>query len=170
MFTFTEASYENSIIELFENLGYQHIYGLDLGRDENAVRILLMEDQLQNSLEMINPDVPSVAIKEAIYKIKNYETISLVAKNEIFTDYLQNGVQVSYQDAGETKGALVYLVNYEQPSMNSFIIANQWTVKEKETKRPDIVIFLNGIPVVVMELKSPMRKRRSRSTRWRKKR
>lgn len=155
MDTFTEASYENSIIELFENLGYQHIYGPDLGRDDDAIRILLMEDQLRNSLEMINPGLPSAAIQEAIYQIKNYEAVSLVNKNEAFTDYLQNGVQVSYRDAGETKGALVYLVNYVQPSMNSFIVANQWSVKEKETRRPDVVIFLNGIPVVVMELKSP---------------
>ena len=152
MYSFTEASYENSIIELFENLGYQHIYGPDIERDPHA---FLMDNQLRSSLEMINPQLPSAAINEAIYKIKNYEAGSLVSKNEIFTDYLQNGVQVSYQDGGETKGALVYLVNYEQPSMNSFIVANQWTVIDNETKRPDVVVFLNGIPVVVIELKSP---------------
>ena len=110
MYTFTEASYENSIIELFENLGYLHIYGPDLGRNEDEIRVLLMEDQLQNSLEMINPGLPSAAIKEAIYKIKNYEAVSLIAKNEVFTDYLQNGVQVSYQENGDTKGALADVI------------------------------------------------------------
>ena len=153
MVNYTEANYENSIIELFENLGYTHVYGPDFYRED--FHACLMEDQLRNSLEMINPDLPSVAINEAIYKIKNYETVSLISKNEVFTDYLQNGVQVSYQDKGETKGALVYLVDYNQPSMNSFIVANQWSITDKETKRPDIVVFLNGIPVVVMELKSP---------------
>ena len=70
-------------------------------------------------------------------------------------DYLQNGVQVSYQEKGETKSTLVYLVDYNNFSRNSFIVANQWTYEEYERKRPDIVIFLNGLPVVIMELKSP---------------
>ena len=152
MYTFTESSYENSIIELLETLGYTHIYGPDVDRDFHT---FLMEEQLQNSLEIINPNLPSAAIKEAIYKIKNYEAGSLVSKNEVFSDYLQNGVQIAYQDGGETKGALVYLVDYDQPARNSFVVANQWTVTDNETKRPDVVIFLNGIPVVVMELKSP---------------
>ena len=150
---FNEASYENSIIELFESLGYTHVYGPDLNRTD--FRSCLMEDQLKNSLEMINPQLSSSAINEAIYKIKTFEAGSLVSKNEVFTDYLQNGVQVSYQEGTETKGAVVYLVDYDAPAMNSFIVANQWTVTDNETKRPDVVIFLNGIPVVVMELKSP---------------
>ncbi len=152
MFLFTEASYENSIIELLEGLGYTHIYGPDVTRD---VRSPLILDEVRLSLERINPDVPSAAIEEALYKIKNYEAGSLVSKNEVFTDYLQNGVSVSFQDRGETKSNIIYLVDYENPSNNNFVVANQWTVEEYETKRPDVVIFLNGIPVVLMELKSP---------------
>ena len=114
-----------------------------------------MADELKNSLEMVNPNLPSAAINEAIYKLRNYEAGSLVSKNEVFMDYLQNGIEVSYQEKGETKSTLVYLVDYENVSRNSFIAANQWTYSEYETKRPDIVIFLNGLPVVVMELKSP---------------
>ena len=152
MLGFNESSYENSIVELFENMGYTHFYGPDIERDCHSC---LLEDQLRDSIEMINPGLPVAAIAEAVYKIKNYEALSLVSKNEIFTDYLQNGVQVSYQEGGETKGALVHLVDFNQPSLNSFIVANQWTVIDNETKRPDVVVFLNGIPVVVMELKSP---------------
>lgn len=152
MFSFTEASYENSIIELLEGLGYTHIYGPDVTRD---VRSPLMLDEVRLSLERINPDVPSAAIEEALYKIKNYEAGSLVSKNEVFTDYLQNGVSVSYQDKGETRSNILYLVDFGDPSNNNFVVANQWTIEEYETKRPDVVIFLNGIPVVVMELKSP---------------
>ena len=66
-----------------------------------------------------------------------------------------NGVQVAYTEKGEEKGAIVYLVDYNNPVNNSFVVANQWTYEEYEKKRADIVIFLNGIPVVVMELKSP---------------
>lgn len=81
-------------------------------------------------------------INEAAYKLKNYEAGSLVPKNETFMDYLQNGVQVSYMEKGETKGALVNIVNYSNPLMNSFIVANQWSYEEYEAKRPDILIFL----------------------------
>ena len=150
--TFNESNYENSIIELFGNLGYTHLYGPDVDRDMGNP---LMEEQLRDSLEMINPDLPNAAINEAVYKIKNYEAGSLLSKNETFTDYIQNGVQVTFSDKGESKSDLVRLVDYKNPSMNSFVAANQWTYREYETKRPDIVIFLNGIPVVVMELKSP---------------
>ena len=150
--TFTEASFENSVVELFENLGYNHVYGPDVERD---FKDPLMEDELRSTMEMINPSLPSAAINEAIYKLRNYEAGSLVSKNEVFMDYLQNGIEISYQDKGETKSTLVYLVDYENPAMNSFIVANQWTVIDYETKRPDVVIFLNGLPVVVFELKSP---------------
>lgn len=152
MLAFTEASYENSIIELFENMGYLHLYGPDVPRD---IKDPLLENELRSALEMINPDMPSTAISEAIYRIRNYEAGSLVSKNETFTDYIQNGVTVSYQHKGETKNGIVYLVDYKKPTNNSFVVANQWTFSEYETKRPDIVIFLNGLPVVVMELKSP---------------
>lgn len=152
MLGFNESSYENSVIELMEGLGYTYVYGPDVQRDSHT---LLMEDQLRSTMEMINPKLPSAAINEAIYKLKNYEAGSLVSKNETFMDYLQNGVQVSYMEKGETKGALVNIVDYRNPSMNSFIVANQWSYEEYETKRPDVVIFLNGVPVVVMELKSP---------------
>lgn len=152
MSTFNEATYENSIIELMENLGYTYIYGPEFERDIHEPLII---EQLTNSLETINPTLPSAAINEAIHKIKNYEAVSLVSRNEIFMDYLQNGVQVAYSERGEEKGALVYLVDYNNPANNNFVVANQWTYEEYEKKRADIVVFLNGIPVVVMELKSP---------------
>lgn len=152
MIGFTEANYENSIVELFETLGYDHLYGPDVERKPTTI---LLEEQLRSSLETINPNLPKAAIDEAIFKITNYEAGSLVSKNEIFTDYLQNGVSVGFVINGEEKSDLVRLVDYDNPSMNSMIVANQWTYREYETKRPDVVIFLNGIPVVVMELKSP---------------
>lgn len=155
MFAFTEASYENSIIELLENLGYEHVYGPDENRKDEELRNPFMQERLYSSLETINPMLSRSAIDEAVYKISNYEVGSLVSKNEIFMEYLQNGVEVSYQENGEEKHEIVQLVDYENPSMNSMIVANQWTFKEYETKRPDVVIFLNGIPVVVFELKSP---------------
>lgn len=150
--SFTEKDYENSIIELFEDMGYKHLYGPDVSRDYHECLIM---DQLRSSLAMINPSMPQEALNEAVYKLKNYEAGSLVSKNETFMDYLQNGVEVSFQENGEVKSGLVYLIDYDHPSKNSFIVANQWTIVDYEEKRPDILIFLNGIPVVLMELKSP---------------
>ena len=150
--SFTEASYENSIIELLENMGYTYCYGPDFDRDLTDP---LMEEQLRSSLEIINPALPSQAITEAIGKIKTYEAGALVTKNEVFMDYLQNGVEVSYRDGNSQRSTLVRLVDYANAVNNSFIVSNQWTFKEYETKRADVVVFLNGMPVVLMELKSP---------------
>ena len=107
MFAFTEASYENSIVELFENMGYTHIYGPDIERTEQQYHDPLMADELRSSLERINPSLPSAAIDEAIFKIRNYEAGALITKNEVFMDYLQNGVEVSFQDNGETKSCVM---------------------------------------------------------------
>ena len=151
---FTEASYENSIIELFENMDYEHIYGPDIERDFYSP---FYEEELENSLHNINRRLPYTALQEAVNKLRNIENGSLVQKNIVFMDYLQNGITVNYFDNGEEKADIVYLVDYKSIDKNSFIIANQWTFIDNSEKRPDIILFLNGIPVVLMELKSPSR-------------
>ena len=155
---FTEASYENSIIELFRNnLGYDYIYAPDLDRDDYALRNPLYEDILIDSLYRLNRNLPEDAISDALYKLKNFENGELVQKNMVFMDYLQNGIPVRYFEKGEERSAICYLVDYKNVNNNSFIIANQWTCVENSEKRPDVLLFLNGLPVVLMELKSPSR-------------
>ena len=152
---YTEADYENSVIELFENeLGYEHIYGPEIERDIHSP---LYEDILVDSLYNLNKGLPNDAIQEALNKLKNFENGELVQKNAVFMDYLQNGIQVRYFEDGEERSAIVYLVDYKNPDNNSFIIANQWTFIENSQKRPDVILFLNGLPIVIMELKSPSR-------------
>ena len=151
---FIEADYENSVIELFQNMGYQHAYGPDIERDYKSP---LYEEVLIDSLHRLNHGLPEAAIEDALYKLKNFENGTLVQKNTVFMNYLQNGIEVSYHDKGETKADIVYIVDYENPSNNSFIVANQWTFIENSNKRPDVLIFLNGLPVVLVELKSPSR-------------
>ena len=93
-YTFTESNYEQAIIELFrDQLGYEYIYGPDIERDYAEPLFL---ERLQQSLLAINPSLPEVAIHEAIEKIRQIDTGSLVQRNEVFTDYLQNGVDVAY--------------------------------------------------------------------------
>ena len=162
--TFTEASYENSIIELFQGMGYNHIYGPDVERDYTSP---LYEEVLVDSLYRINPKLCDGAIKDAIYKLKNFEIGELVQKNDVFMDYLQNGIEVRYLKDGEEHSDIAYLVDYENIENNSFIIANQWTFIENSEKRPDVILFLNGLPVVIMELKSPSREETDASEAYR---
>ena len=162
--TFTEASYENSIIELFQGMGYNHIYGPDVERDYTSP---LYEEVLVDSLYRINPQLCDDAIKDAIYKLKNFEIGELVQKNDVFMDYLQNGIEVRYLQDGEEHSDIAYLVDYENVENNSFIITNQWTFIENSEKRPDVILFLNGLPVVIMELKSPSREETDASEAYR---
>ena len=151
---YTEADYENSIIELFENLGYRHVYAPDLERDFYSP---LYEEKLESALHRLNPEMPEDAIADALYKLKNFENAELVQKNALFMDYLQHGIEVRYFVKGEERSGLVYLADYKNPEKNSFVVANQWTFIENSNKRPDVILFLNGLPVVLIELKSPSR-------------
>ena len=162
---YTEADYENSVIELFRNdLGYEYAYGPDIERDFYSP---LYEDVLYDCIERINSDMPISALNEAIFKLKNFENGELVQKNAVFMDYLQNGIPVSYFDDGDERSGIVYLVDYKNPDNNSFIVANQWTFIENSNKRPDVILFLNGLPVVLVELKSPSREETDASEAYR---
>ena len=151
---FVEADYENCVVELFQNLGYRHVYGPDLDRDYSSP---FYDDVLEESIRRLNPTLPDAAIKDALYKLHNFENGTLVQKNTVFMNYLQNGIEVSFHEKGETKYDIVYIVDYANVENNSFIVANQWTFIEKSNKRHDVLVFLNGLPVVLIELKSPSR-------------
>ena len=162
---YTEADYENSVIELFRNdLGYDYVYGPDIERDFYSP---LYEEVLLDSLYRLNRGLPDDAIQDALFKLKNFENGELVQKNAVFMDYLQNGIPVRYFASGEQCSSIVYLVDYKNPENNSFIIANQWTFIENSNKRPDIILFLNGLPVVLVELKSPSREETDASEAYR---
>ena len=152
---YTEADYENSVIELFRNdLGYDYVYGPDIERDFYSP---LYDEVLIESLYRLNRGLPNDAIQEALCKLKNFENGELVQKNSVFMEYLQNGIPVRYFGDGEERSVIVYLADYKNPYQNSFIVANQWTYIENSNKRPDIILFLNGLPIVLVELKSPSR-------------
>ena len=152
---YSEADYENSIIELFKNdLEYEYIYGPDIERD---FYVPYYEDVLIDSLYKLNRGLPDDAIQDALFKLKNFENGELIRQNAIFMDYLQNGIPVRYVDNGEECSSIVYIVDYKNVDNNSFIVANQWTFIENSNKRPDVILFLNGLPVVLVELKSPSR-------------
>ena len=162
---YTESNYENAVLQLLnEGLGYTYVYGPDVERDYHSP---LYEDVLLPALQRINKGLPLDAINEAIYKLKNFESGSLLQKNMTFTDYLQNGISVKYFVNGEERSTLVYLVDFKNLANNDFTVANQWTFIENSEKRPDVILFINGLPLVVVELKSPSREETDASDAYR---
>ena len=159
MSAYNEAAYENALIDLFTNtLGYTHVYDPDIERDWHSP---LYDSVLEDSIRRLNPKVAPGAIDEALLKLRHFENAELKKKNALFMDYLQNGIEVSFSANGETKSDIIYIAafeNAEKPGdKNSYILANQWTFIENSNKRPDILLFLNGLPVCLFELKSPSR-------------
>lgn len=162
---FREEDYEKSLIELFQNdLEYEYVYGPDIERDFYSP---FYEDILIESLYRINHGATNDAIQDALFKLKNFENGELVQKNAIFMDYLQHGIPVRYFVDGEERSSIVYLVDYKNSENNSFVVANQWTFIENSNKRPDLILFLNGLPIVLMELKSPSREETDASEAYR---
>lgn len=162
--SYTESNYENAIIQQMRALGYAYVYGPDVERDYGDP---LYSDVLDASIRRVNPDICEAAITEALYKLRNIENGPLAFRNSIFMDYLQNGIDVSYTEDGEEKATRVQLVDYGNTGHNSFILSNQWTFVEKSEKRADGIIFVNGLPLVMIELKSPSREETDASEAYR---
>ena len=151
---FTEATYEQAIIQLFEGLGYTHLYAPDMERSDYSDPLL--SSVLLDALVRINRKLPAEAIREAIAKIRGLDSGSLVQKNRVFMGYLQNGVEVRYFVNGEERSSLVSLMDYDHPDNNTFYVVNQYTyIENGNNRRPDILLYINGLPLVLMELKSP---------------
>ena len=106
---FTEDMFEQAVIELFENMGYTHIYAPDMERDYSSP---LLDSVLMDSLVKLNKGLPLDAITEAINKLRNFDTGSLLQKNMQFMDYLQNGIQVRYFVMGVVRTSIVYMIDY----------------------------------------------------------
>ena len=154
MLSFTEDTFEQAVIELFENMGYTHIYAPDMNRTDYSRPLL--DDVLRDCLVRLNSSLPAVAIDEAILKLNDFDAGSLLRKNIIFMDYLQNGITVKYAVKGEERSSVVKLIDYTDADKNDFYVVNQYTfVENGNNRRPDIILFINGLPLVLMELKSP---------------
>lgn len=153
-----EDWFEQVIVEhLVDNLGYDHLYGPDIRRSSDDYRDVFLPDVLPDALMRINKGLPSAAIDEAILKISNVEGGTLEQRNETFNDYLQSGVEVRYFDGEQDRDEIVRLLDFDDPGNNDFHVVNQWTFVEYSEKRPDVVVFVNGMPLVMFELKSPSR-------------
>lgn len=153
-----EEFFEDVVVEhLVDELDYEHLYGPNIERTDDRYRDVFLPDVLPAALARINPGLPRAAVREAIEKLNNVEGGSLEQRNEVFNGYLQNGVEVRFFDGQEDRDDIVYLLDYANPDNNDFHVVNQWTFVEYSEKRPDVIVFVNGMPLVLFELKSPSR-------------
>ncbi len=146
-----ENQVENLAIDWLKELGYDYLHGSEIERDYSEV---LLEDRLRNALTKIN-DLPSEAIDEAIDSLKKLSFPFLIQNNREFHKKLCEGIPVEITKNDEKTTEIVKLIDFENPQNNDFLVVNQFTVIGKKTHRPDVVVFINGMPLFVMELKNP---------------
>lgn len=158
---FTESTVESAAICWLESIGWQVANGPDIAPGEPAAERdnygqVVLEYRLRQALQRLNQQVPSDAIDEAFLKLTRPDSPSLVANNHVIHKYLVEGVPVEYQRAdGSIGGDLVRVFDYGEPENNEFLAVNQFTVVENQhERRPDVVLFINGLPIAVMELKN----------------
>ncbi|HAJ79944.1 MAG TPA: DEAD/DEAH box helicase, partial [Fibrobacteres bacterium] len=173
----TESAIEKFAIDLLEKSGYQYVYGPDIApdRDVQVSRVqdaqerppdrdtpqrqsfedVLLLDRLTLAISRINPTVPAEAKKDALKQILRLNSPELIANNEAFHRMLTEGIKVSYQKYGGNRGDLVWLIDFNDMDNNDFLVVNQFTIIENNVnKRPDVVLFVNGLPLVLIELKN----------------
>ena len=149
---FTEDAYEQTLIALFrDELGYAYECGYEVERDYKEP---FYRADLVASMRRLNPELPADAMDEGIKQITNISIGTLEQNNEQFTLWMQNGLEVEFLEDGEERTALMRLIDFEHPERNLFKVVNQWRVEEYKNKRCDMVVMVNGLPLVVVELKS----------------
>jgi len=148
----TEDAIEQNLIDLLTTQGYRHIHGSELERSPDSV---VLEYELKTSLKRLNPDLPESARHEAMQHVLHLGSNDIMTNNEKFHQMMTDGVTVEYFKQGETIGLQVRLMDFEHPENNDFLCVNQFVIKENnQSKRLDVVLFVNGLPLVVVELKS----------------
>ena len=149
---FTEDAYEQTLIALFrDELGYAYECGYEVERDYKEP---FYRADLVASMRRLNPELPADAMDEGIKQITNISIGTLEQNNEQFTLWMQNGLEVGFLQDGEQRTALMRLIDFDHPERNLFKVVNQWRVEEYKNKRCDMVVIVNGLPLVVVELKS----------------
>lgn len=159
MAVISEDHIEQIIIQEFIELGYQYINGTVISPDgsmpEREYNEVVLKNRLQEAIAKLNPTIPYEAQEEALRKVLRSDSPELFQNNYQFHKYLTEGVDVEYRKTDRITGDKVWLIDYEKPSNNEFLVVNQFTVIENNTnKRPDVILFVNGLPLVVIELKN----------------
>ncbi len=146
-----ENTLEQAIISELQEKGYEYVYGPDIVRDYHGV---ILEECFKSSIHSINPGITQEIISEAYKEIKNLGLLRTEDLNASFHKYLLEGVPVPYQKNNENRTFTVKLIDFDNPLLNNFKVINQYTIIEYKNKRPDILVFINGIPMILFELKN----------------
>ena len=160
MKSLTEDNIEQYTISELKELGFQYVHGVDISPDgdkaeRSAYDEVILKQRLLSAVIKINSDIPADACSQAVNEISRIYSPDLLTNNEAFHKFLTDGVPVTYQKNGEEKNDYVWLIDFKNPLNNEFLVVNQYTIIEKNNnKRPDVLLFVNGIPLVVIELKN----------------
>jgi len=156
----TEDQIETYNLELLDTLGYDYKHGKILEPEgaepeRQSFSEVLLKDRLTQALAQINPHIPPETRHQAQRDLQNIASFDLSDNNETFHGYLTEGINVQYQRDGETKGEKLWLIDWDNPENNEFLAVNQFTIiEDNHDRRPDIILFINGLPLVVIELKN----------------
>jgi type I restriction enzyme R subunit len=156
-----EDQVEQITLDWFRELGYDYLCGYDIAPDSDDPQRddyeeVILPSRLYTALTKLNPSLPASAIDEAIAIIKKHQDSSLIQNNRSFHQKLLSGIKVDIETEEGTQGERVKLVDFHNPDNNDFLVVNQFTVKgSKGNRRPDIIVFINGLPLSVIELKNP---------------
>jgi len=152
---------EQPAIEWFKQLGYEYKFGPDISTGgvlvERDFKDVILENRLRNALRRLNPNLPEKGIDEVVYRLKHIEHPNLEIANKEVWELLTQGVKIKVRDKnGEIKGEIVKVIDFDDPLNNEFLVVNQLSIQGPERiRRPDLVVFINGIPIAIFELKNP---------------
>jgi len=158
----SEDLLEKTCVAWFEQSGYDYACGYDIAPDGNSpersnYHQIILHDRLLNQLKIINPNIPLATLEQVAHQLAKPETPILIKNNQTFHRSLLEGVKVEFKDkSGDTKVDHVRLVDFDTASNNQFLVVNQFTmIGSKGNRRPDVIVFINGLPFAVIELKNP---------------
>jgi len=156
---FTEAMLEEAAIEILVNLGYDYAFGPDISlagdyEERKDYREVILSSRVKDALFKINSDIPREALEEGYRQLITFNSPMLEENNRYFHQLMTEGIEVSFNEGGYIRTKRAYIIDFENKRNNEFVVANQFTIIENEERRPDLIVFINGLPLVVIELKS----------------
>ena len=156
----TEDHVEQHAIEWFKDLGYQYVCGYDIAPDgptpeRSDYRSVVLKDRLLSALKRLNPDIPLSAIDAAFSQVTNPNIPALMSANRQVHSWITKGVKVAYHVGDQEVGRQLKVIDFDNPANNDWLVVNQFTIHgQKQNRRPDVLVFVNGLPLAVIELKN----------------
>jgi len=157
----TEGHLEQQAIEWFREIGYSHAFGPELAPDGSQAeradyRQVVLQSRLRSALRRLNPEVPPATIESAVLQLSNPNVPGLMAANRQMHRWLTQGLPITYMDGNEQRGIRLRVIAFDEPAANDWLVVNQLAVQgPKHNRRPDLVVYVNGLPLAVLELKNP---------------